>query len=565
MHKLFFFLVLVFVCADSFSRPREKNEALRIATKMLGEANVLKEVDDSMLARGRKVQSNMSFYIFNAENNAGFVIVGGDDRLPEVMAYSHSGTFDVSNLHPAAEAFLDAIIDVAASGIESSKEIATRAAENPVPIVEPLIQTQWNQGAPYNGMCPMDGLKHSLVGCVATAFSQILRYWEWPKIGNGKLSYTCSLPGYGKIEVDFSQSEYDWESMPNTTKEINDSPVSKDAVAKLCYECGVATRMNYSHDGSGTQDSYSVQALYSYMRYRASTISWLFRECFSSQEEWDAIWKKELDEGRPLLYAGTTVDLAGHAFIFDGYDSNGYVHVNWGWGGNSDGYYNMSYLGTVGSIYSEQQTMIVGIEPDYDDSDVVPKQWRTYIEDVPKLKLPSSGLKLGNSRTFQIPTFYSMCPFYVTWELGVGLYDLNGTFIQNIKVPDVINGDEVMLSPYKGDTKVTNISFPNELEDGMYSVRIVFRQSGYDDWELPYMVGGSELNNCFVSVREGKVYLCSEDEINSIISADAAGTEYVQYFDLQGRKLLSPAKGKIAIKREMLSDGSSKTYKVFVK
>ena len=518
-----------------------------------------------MLARGRRVQSKKTFYIFNAEDNAGFVIVGGDDRLPEVMAYSHSGTFDVSNLHPAAEAFLDAVADIADRENVADNEIATRAMDNPVPIVEPLIKTQWDQGVPYNGMCPMDGSKRSLVGCVATAFSQIMRYWEWPKTGKGKLSYTCSLPGYGKIEVDFSQSEYDWESMPNTTKEINDSQVSKDAVAKLCYECGVATRMNYSHDGSGTQDSYSVQALYSYMRYKASTINWLLRECYSSQEEWDAIWKKELDEGRPLLYAGATVDHAGHAFIFDGYDSNGYVHVNWGWGGNSNGYYNMSYLGKTGSVYSEQQKMVIGIEPDYDDTDIVPKQWRTYIEDALKFKLPSSGLKLGSSRAFPVPSFYNLCPFYVTWELGVGLYDANGTFIQNIKDSDVINGDEVMLPPYRGDAKITSITFPNELKEGVYSVRIVFRQSGYDDWELPYMVGGSELNNCFVSVREGKVYLCSEDEINSIISADAAGTEYVQYFDLQGRKLLSPAKGKIAIKREMLSDGSSKTYKVFVK
>lgn len=562
----------LFSCIASFANPVGRNAAICAAQRVLkgkkiSASDVVTDKDvnlysDGCLAKGRQGEA-AAFYVCTAEKEGGFVIVSGDDAFPEIIAYSEEGTLDLSDLNPGTKAYLEnfaAMVADVRTGKCNAPLLA--ASGEAIPVVEPLIKTQWAQEYPFNTYCPKDGSKNSLVGCVATAFAQIMKFWEWPKVGKNKLSYTCSLPGYGKIEIDFSKSEYNWDAMPNTKAEIVNNDEAMDAVGKLSYECGVATRMEYSASGSGTQDCYSMQALYSYMRYKASTMTWHRRECFSSQEEWDNIWKQEIDAGRPLLYAGIDERNGGHAFILDGYDSKGYVHINWGWGGNGNGYYSTALMNPPGYSFSESQRMITGIEPDYDDADITPKQWRAYMEEAPKVTA-IGATKLGSVKMFNMPTFYNICTFYCNWEVGVCLYDKEGNFIANVKKADIINGDEIMVPPYKGMNILPQIALPTNLQDGDYTLRAAFRQKGYEDWELPYMVGGDELNSIPVMIEDGMAYF---NQVSSGIedckeSASPRVTN-TEYFDLQGRKITSHSKGAIVIKRTTLSDGTVETKKV---
>lgn len=573
--RTLFIIIAIFSCVASFANPVGRSAAINAAQRMLkgkriAVSSVKTNADMAFCTEGslakNRAGSAPAFYVCTAEQGRGFAIVSGEDAFPEIIAYSHEGTFDISDLNPGAKAYLENFANLVADVRMGKCDAPLLAAQDEaVPVVEPLIKTQWTQEYPFNVYCPKDGTKNSLVGCVATAFAQIMKYWEWPKVGKSKLSHTCSLPGYGKIEIDFSKSEYNWKAMPNTKAEIMNNEEAKDAVGKLCYECGVATRMEYSASGSGTQDCYSMQALYSYMRYKASTMTWHRRECFSSQEEWDKVWKREIDAGRPLLYAAVDEHSGGHAFILDGYDSNGYAHFNWGWGGKSDGYYSTILMNPPGYSFTEGLRMITGIQPDYEDEDTTPKQWRAYLEEAPRVTAPGAT-KLGAVKMFNMPVFYNLCPFYCAWEVGVCLYDKAGQFIANVKKADIINGDEIMVPPYRGMSVLPQIVLPADLQDGDYTLRAAFKLKDYEEWEMPYVVGGDELNSIPVMIEDGLAYF------NQVSSSIRDAEDYVSrgvvssgLFDLQGRKLVTPSKGSVVIKRTTLSDGTVESKKVLVR
>lgn len=545
--RLLFLILTLLVCGQGFSNPVDRNSARKVAEQVL-KGKTLKDTPRRVKTQFEAQESFPAYYIFNTDGSEGFVIVSADDAFPQVLAYSATGSFDVDKLNPGMQVRLDGFEDYVQdvrSGARKAPNNALLMADAEV-IVSPLIKTQWEQGYPFNIYCPMDGSKHSVVGCVATAFAQIMKYWEWPLQGQNKLAYTCSLPGVGKIEIDFSKCEYNWALMPETKAQIVNNEAATDAVAKLCYECGVATRMDYSAAGSGTQDCYSMQALYTYMRYKASTMQWHFRDSYETQEEWDAIWKTELDEGRPLLYSGFSVeDGGGHAFIMDGYDSNGFTHINWGWGGSADGFYSPVLMNSGNGTYAVDQKMITGIEPDYEGTDVTPRQWRAYMEMAPSIAI-KSGQKLGTTTLFSLPTFYNLCAFYCTWEVGLCLFDKSGNFIANVKKEDLINGDNVTLAPYRGVSMSAMFSLPQDLEDGDYVLRICFKQEGYDEWELPYMIGGDNLNRIPVKVEDGKAYYNEVSVSIDRVYAEDKQTDIrysASYFDLQGRQVPTPAHG----------------------
>ena len=246
--------------------------------------------------------------------------------------------------------------------------------------VAPLINSQWRQYGGYNRHCPMDSSLadlgyHPTTGCVATAMAQIMRYWQWPAHGMGSMSYSHEgeYPcwRYGTVSADFANTFYDWDSMP---QRLTDSSSEREieAVSTLCYQCGVSVRMMYNSDCSGSSGAYSVHASNAF----TSTFHYKTNHCLSrnsySATQWTAILKNELQNSRPILYAGQSLeDTArgihggGHAFICDGYDTADYFHFNWGWGGYYDGYFLTSTLNPSGSyefVYGQQA--VVGVEPE---------------------------------------------------------------------------------------------------------------------------------------------------------------------------------------------------------
>ena len=344
MGKLFYTLLCLFVGITASASQITEQQALQVAAKY---ADIdIKSHPQRMKAAGKQ-QKAAAYYAFNIGDNEGFVIVSGDDSLTELVGYSDSGSFDPDKIPDNMRSWLQAYSGYVAS-VQAGESKAKRQQLGNVTtiVVRPLVTTKWNQYEPFNRMTPIDNGERCLTGCVATAMAQIMNYYEWPERGEGSHSYT---DGSGhSLSTDFSQSVYDWENMLDEYNSYYDtggivneySDEQADAVAKLMLDCGISVDMDYTPYGSGAATANVATALKQYFNYTADLY---YRSNMPSEDFMEKLLE-ELDNRRPVLFAGRSIESGGHAFVGDGYDSNNFVHINWGWGGNSDGYFNINYL-----------------------------------------------------------------------------------------------------------------------------------------------------------------------------------------------------------------------------
>ena len=317
-------------------------------------------------------------YLFTPEQGTGFILVSANDAVRPVLAYSASASFPV-----------DSIPEHVALWIEGySREIKAFAEAEPSPSVKvlwaaapksngqavaPLMTTTWNQSPRYNAMCPWSASDsaHAVTGCVATATTQIMKYWNHPAKGYGSHSYNSPM---GPLSVTFD-TLYQWDSMPDALNGAS-SPGQIRAVAQLMYHLGVAIEMGYGVHSSGAYTiaygSYNLpsseRALKEHFRY-SPMMHAVWKESYTDSQ-WDRIMRNEIDHQRPILYSGRD-ESGGHAFVLDGYDTTGMFHVNWGWGGYYDGYYTIDSLspgaGGIGGnatyTFNLSNTALVGIMP----------------------------------------------------------------------------------------------------------------------------------------------------------------------------------------------------------
>lgn len=327
------------------------------------------------------------FYVFNAGDENGFVIVSGDDNAIPVLGYSTKGSFDSSNLPINFRKWLDnyknQINYIVSNNIKASEETKQKWAKlesgqllnsnKGIMAVSPLLSVTWGQSPYVNALCPYDtdagssNNYHCVTGCPATAMAQIMKYWEYPTTGTGFHSY--NHPDYGTLSANFGATTYDWASMPNSVNGAN------NAVATLMYHCGVAVEMQYGPTVSGSyviMDGYPDEqtceyAYQTYFGYDASSIQGLWRSNYTDNA-WKQLLKNDLDAGRPIQYAG--FGEGGHTFVCDGYDDNDYFHMNWGWAGFYDGFFLLDDLspgpggtGSGAGHYNDDQQAVLGIQP----------------------------------------------------------------------------------------------------------------------------------------------------------------------------------------------------------
>ena len=282
---------------------------------------------------------NGLLYVVSSGDNAGYVMVAGDDVVSNpVLGYSTGGEFD----YGTAPDNLKWWIGEYARMIEYAAEHGMAVAETPRfdTSLDPMIKTHWNQDYPYNNLCPwLSEDMQGYTGCVATAMAQVMKYHEWPERGTGSHTYTDPYCGQ-TLSANFGETTYRWDLMPNdydgswTDEQI-------EAVATLMAHCGVAVDMQYMPDGSGAYSQDLPAAFVNYFGY-AKDVIYLERDYYT-QNEWIGMVKDELDAGRPLYYSGASSS-SGHAFVLDGYNTDGYFHVNWGWGAYLDGYFLIATL-----------------------------------------------------------------------------------------------------------------------------------------------------------------------------------------------------------------------------
>ena len=241
----------------------------------------------------------------------------------------------------------------------SAEPIDKSAAET----VGPLLGTRWSQGWPYNTLCPEGDGGRTFVGCTALATAQLMRYHAWPPRGRGKIAYwwagdtACGDGSPGDTLRADLEDTYDWDLMGDTVG-ADDAQESRDAVAELCYEVAAACLMDFSVCGSSAPLTRARAALVNDFRYGETAVE---RQRFRlSDEAWFDLIRADLDLGRPLLYAS-----AIHTMVCDGWreiDGVPQIHVNYGWGGDSDGWFTLDALGT--SLNPQAERLVGGLEPD---------------------------------------------------------------------------------------------------------------------------------------------------------------------------------------------------------
>lgn len=334
--------ILIAICVSAlFANGKQisQNAALSAARKY----SITGQVAPAKNLRSDKT-NNAPYYAFNLEQ--GYVIVSGDDEMTELVGYAENGFFDAENVPPQMQLWLDGYAEYVAA-VQSGKAKARKIllSDSPSVVVEPLVTTKWNQDAPFNNFAPEytddnNNTQRCATGCAATAMAQIMKFHNWPEQGVGHYSYEHQ--SFGTISSDFSEHVYDWTNMIDRYNNGEYSNVQADAVALLMKDCGVSLNMNYGPVSGASIYSYTP-AFKNYFRYSSRTVN----RSGCETAEFTRIITDELQEGRPIIYCGTGED-GGHAFVVDGYDTNYFLHVNWGWGGYSDGYFDMNYMDPAG-------------------------------------------------------------------------------------------------------------------------------------------------------------------------------------------------------------------------
>lgn len=416
-------------------------------------------------------------YVFNNPDDSGFTIVSGDDALPAVIGYSTSGAFDYDALPPSMRWWLDGMereIAYYYKGGAQARIIRTDPGHEPVAT---LMTTTWNQDSPYNDLCPMDGAYRSYTGCVATAMAQVLKYHAWPPRGRGSAN-----------GVNFDEYTYDFANMLDHYYGESTS-IQRTEVATLMLHCGYAAKMNYSATGSGANDANMHRALMENFRYNPGT-RLNFRD-FTTAEKWDALIYGEVAASRPVIMTGYA-NGGGHCFVVDGYEGEGYFHLNWGWGGYQDGGYLLYLLnpdsGGAGSFdggYNSGQTAISCM-------------WPEGVNDTPQ----QSGLKVEYPMSYNTTTgiidFNGDGVIYNPY--GVVQSGVVGLAFEDIADPDNVTDYDLMefedLDPYYG-WRGLPFEVPADLPDGTYKVYPYTKSSITGERVLalfpssvrPYMVG----------------------------------------------------------------------------
>ena len=302
--------------------PITKAQALSIATKYI---NNPKLSNDTPKTRSSQANEQPAYYIFTNPNDKKFVIISGESKLNELVGYGDKMTENPNDQPPYFKLFLKEYERVVKE--VRSKATATTPQRPIKRKVEPLLTCKWSQYDPFNKYTPLSNGQHTPTGCVATATAQVMFYNKWPK--NRPQDYIASIGDDAK-----KSATYWWDEMKNTTNEMR-TEHSRQAVGVLMYDIGKAVHMRYYIKGSDSNLQRACNALRDKFDY---TVRYLDKNFLPANDFLNEVMQ-EISDGYPVLVVG-----GPHAFVYDGYDEQGLIHTNWGWGGENDGYFDINIV-----------------------------------------------------------------------------------------------------------------------------------------------------------------------------------------------------------------------------
>ncbi len=474
-----------------------------------------------------------AFYVFNVGEQDGFVLVSGDDRTPSILGYSDQGSFDFAAMPAQLKSWLASYSEQIKWMQEnaSSVLVATPRKISVRRPINPLIQTSWNQLRPFNNKLPkfING-EDCVAGCVPTAMSQIMRYYNYPT------SLTTAIPGYTcatTYELEGKEKHIEVQGVPAGTKFDyanmlpiymgNEEEVQNEAVATLFNACVVATTTELRDEANGGSSTANVEiesALKKYFGY-SEGMSHIYRNDFS-MDEWNDMIYNEITAGRPVILGGLSSH-GGHAFIIDGYSGDNYFHVNWGWGGQANGYFLLSACNPYENVdgYSVEQDATIGIQPKTSEPTI--NIQRPMTGDIVSVQKDEDGKTKITSK--YISNLSGSHQFY----MGIGYLSEADTFI--------VISETVVSDTLQRGWGYEKQALPIEsLEDGTYQVVPIAKDSVLNVWECVY---GDYVHNYVEVIKKG-------DDIQAKIvrpSVDLAVTSIEPLTEAKAEEYLTLAVG----------------------
>ena len=427
----FLVLTLLFSATANYADNVDFNAALRIARTYV---NISKKSAKNLKTRAAATTTQQPYYVFNDDTGKGFVVVAGDDKMGEVLAYSHEAFIDMANLNPEARYLFDSyrqVFEVLGKnkGLTTRAETATKATDD----VQPLLKSKWGQDYPYSKQTQY------VTGCVATAVAQVMYYHKWPAQGKGQESYKVTFDNTVR-SADFTKSHYDWDNMLPDYNRRNVTTKQEDAVALLMNDVGIATNMQYTDRASSTQSYMAVRALRNYFDYDAALVT----RANEGVDNLIEIVKKELRNGFPLYISGDSRSGGGHAWVCDGFDKEDMFHMNFGWNGQANGYYSLATLSvtSTGSEFNGAQHSfnrglhVIAIHPNKPNT---PKIDDDIAYQSPTIKFNNDGMMtfVGDAPTTTSDAAKVMFTGFVNYanavlvgDIGLGIYDQEGKLVK---------------------------------------------------------------------------------------------------------------------------------------
>lgn len=344
MKKLTLLLMSLFVTLISFAGEVTETEALQKAQQFMQG----KQFKQRNLRRAPSTAGG-AYYVFNVENKGGFVIVAGEDRMPDILGYSEKGNFDLTKAPDNVKWLMGYYAKIAKSLKDNNDKGGSRRVPATRAEVQPLIKTTWDQMSPYCNHCPtiQEGYL-TPTGCVATAMAQVINFLQWPlEEVKAVAGYTTSTT---KTKIDaLPAMKFNWYNMTD------------DDIAWLMRYCGQSVLMDYGISESGAAPSNIPNALISVFGYSKSTK--LEMRSSYVEDNWEELIYNEVNLGRPVIYSGFQKEGSGHSFVVHGY-RDGKFYVNWGWSGDCDGYFALTNLAPNEYMnFSDDQNAVIGIQP----------------------------------------------------------------------------------------------------------------------------------------------------------------------------------------------------------
>lgn len=502
------------------------------ALKMPSKSGISMKLSFSMQTQ----KGEPAVYIFDRPASSGYLIVSADDTATPLLGYADSGSFDANNMPPQLEWWLSEYasqIDYAsANGIKNTYAPIANKKE-----IAPLVKTKWNQGTPYNNLCPSVNNIKCPSGCVATAMAQVMKFWNYPEVGTGRVTATLPSGGTGEGFINLAQKPFDWNNMIDSYSGYDYTNEQGNAVATLMQAAGYAAKMNYAPGGSGALSINAAISLSKNFKYNPN-IQYLQRLYFNTSE-WNEIVYNELAAGRPILYGGQSTSV-GHEFVCDGYDGNGYFHFNWGWGGMSDGYFILDALnpnsvgtgGGAGGGYNSRQDIIIGIQPSSVETDV-------YLTQFGNLSASASGSNISLALNYNgnVGNWVNAGISAVKVRMGAEIVSVDNPeikpqyvrlFSNDIDIPALtLNGYNISYQGIKGNATV---SIPSILPNGKYKVTVCTQDANKTDapW-TPVCTTNGAYNFVYVTKNGNS---CSVENFNetelSIVSAEPTTQVYYE-------------------------------------